>query len=214
MFRSVRVPLAVVLGSLLVAAVSLPVHGALPVKNPPFGKVVKASFKLGRNMACTGDGLIVGKRGITINLNGKRIRGDRGPDDFGILNEGFRGVTIRSGRLVEFDQGVKLDEAIDNTIKGVKANSNASSGVSVVGGSGHRLSFVVATGNGGDGIDVEDANRITLLDSKARDSGDDGIEVLGDDNVLRRNHACGSFNENFHLAGSFISTANTEDAVC
>lgn len=213
MFRLVRVSMSLVLCGLLIAAVALPVQAALPVKKPPCGKVVTKSFKLGRNMNCTGDGLIVGKRGITIHLNGKRIRGDGDVDDVGILNEGYRAVTIRNGRVVNFEDGIKLVGAVNNTVKRVRAIGNAEDGVEIQSGRGNLVSFVVANGNGNDGIDLA-TNRATLLDTISRNSGDHGIEAQGNNNVLRRNYACGSASQNYNLIGTFISTKNTEDAVC
>ena len=209
-----RASLSVVLGSLLIVAIALPAQAALPVRNPPCGKVVTKSFKLGGNMDCTGDGLVVGKAGITIHLNGKRIRGDGDADDYGILNEaGYADVTVRNGRVVDFDDGIRIEGALRNTIRRVRANNNASDGLEVNGGRKHHVRFVIADGNGDDGIDVG-ANRSVILDSKTRNNGEDGIDVAGNDNVLRRNYACGNALSNYDLSGTFISTKNTEDAAC
>ncbi|HEV2950708.1 MAG TPA: right-handed parallel beta-helix repeat-containing protein, partial [Actinomycetota bacterium] len=83
--------------------------GAAPVTRTVFcGQKVTQSIVVNNNLGdCLGHGLIVGANGITIDLNGKSIDGKS--IGAAILNNGFDSVTIKNGRLMDFDYGVMLN---------------------------------------------------------------------------------------------------------
>ena len=104
--------------------------GATPVGKTVFcGQKITQSIIVNNNLAdCLGHGLIVGADGITIDLNGKTIDGKS--IGAAILNNGYDSVTIRNGRLMEFDHGVMLNNGTkSNIVEGITAQLNQESAI-------------------------------------------------------------------------------------
>jgi|HigsolmetaAR202D_1030399.scaffolds.fasta_scaffold02230_10 hypothetical protein len=83
------------------------------------GDVIKKSVKLKRNLNCTGsgtDGLIIGRDGVTINLNGKTLRGPSG-NRTGIDNPGYDGVTVKNGKLRGWSKGIDFYSPARTTLR-------------------------------------------------------------------------------------------------
>jgi parallel beta-helix repeat protein len=93
------------------------------------GKVITRSFTLTHNLLeCRGPGLVVGANGITINLNGKTIDGVSSAA--GIRNDGFDRVTIKNGRIQQFNYGVKLGKGTQrNLLTGLTLSGSEYAGV-------------------------------------------------------------------------------------
>jgi hypothetical protein len=70
------------------------------------GQTITQSVTLTANQACTGQGLIVGADGITINLAGFTLSGDGGFDEHGVDLNGHTKVTIANGTIRGFFDGV------------------------------------------------------------------------------------------------------------
>ena len=71
------------------------------------GEILVESIRLENDLVdCEGNGLVIGRAGITIDLNGHIIDGVG--IDSGILNPGFDGTTITNGTMTQFDYGVQL----------------------------------------------------------------------------------------------------------
>ncbi len=106
--------------------------GATPVTKTVFcGQKITQSIIVNNNLAdCLGHGLIIGADAITIDLNGKTIDGKS--IGAAILNNGYDSVTIRNGRLTDFDYGVMLNNGAKlNIIEGVTADLNQEAGISL-----------------------------------------------------------------------------------
>ncbi|SDU18316.1 parallel beta-helix repeat (two copies) [Jiangella alkaliphila] len=106
--------------------------GAAPVHKTVFcGQTITQSIIVNNNLGdCLGHGLIVGADGITIDLNGKTIDGKS--LGAAILNNGFVSVTIRNGRLADFDYGVMLNNGAGlNIVEGITAETNQEAGISL-----------------------------------------------------------------------------------
>jgi hypothetical protein len=75
---------------------------------PTCGMVVTRSITLGADTPlCAGtSGLIVGADGVTINLNGHQLTGDRSAGHVGIDVQGHAKVTIKNGIVRGFDRGI------------------------------------------------------------------------------------------------------------
>ena len=95
------------------------------------GQKITQSIIVNNNLGdCLGHGLIVGADNITIDLNGKTIDGKS--IGAAILNNGFDSVTIKNGRLTDFDFGVMLNNGTKlNIVEGVTAQLNQDAGVSL-----------------------------------------------------------------------------------
>jgi parallel beta-helix repeat protein len=104
--------------------------GPAPVPKTVFcGQKVTQSIKLNNNLGdCLGHGLIVSANNITIDLNGKTIDGKS--LGAGVLNNGFDSVTIKNGRLTDFDYGVMLNQGSKlNIVEGITAEKNQDAGI-------------------------------------------------------------------------------------
>src|ERR671915_1794720 len=79
------------------------------------GQVIKQSVKVKNDLAdCLWDGLVVGASNITIDLDGHTIDGKG--IAAGIRNDGYDNVTIKNGKIVEFDWGVMLNPGTEKNI--------------------------------------------------------------------------------------------------
>lgn len=67
------------------------------------GDDVTTNAVLGKDLSCTGDGIIVHAAGIKVDLNGHMLMGDGGADDFGVDNSGgFDKVAVKNGVVRNF----------------------------------------------------------------------------------------------------------------
>ena len=108
------------------------------------------------NTVCTGDGLIMNVPGVTLDLNGKKLRGSGNGVGVRIAADG---VTVRNGQVFTFGTGI--------------------SGVT----DGSTINKVKPYYNSGDGIFL-DGNWNTVSASPARHNGNNGYAVFGDDNTI------------------------------
>ncbi len=98
----------------------------LPTKSLSCGEVIKESVKLSTNLDCTGDGLIVGADGITIDLNGHSLDGP-GPKSskIAIMLATSSGVTLQGpGTISGYQAGVLDTGGQGNTITGITFQNN------------------------------------------------------------------------------------------
>jgi parallel beta-helix repeat protein len=71
------------------------------------GEIIVESIRLTHDLIdCEGTGLVIGRTGITLDLDGHVIDGVG--LDSGVLNPGFDNVTVTNGQITEFDYGVQL----------------------------------------------------------------------------------------------------------
>jgi parallel beta-helix repeat protein len=98
----------------------------LPIKSLSCGEVVKESVKLSTNLDCTGDGLIIGADGITIDLNGHTLKGPGAKSSkIGAMLATSSGVTLQGPGVIEGFQAAVLDTGgQDNKITGVNFVDN------------------------------------------------------------------------------------------
>jgi len=89
---------------------------------------------------CPNNGIVIGANGITLDLNGHRIDGDGTPVaecpprefcDVGVLNDSYNGVTMRHGRVREFDVGAFVGRARHNRLLGISSSRNRFFGILV-----------------------------------------------------------------------------------
>jgi len=124
---------------------------------------------------CTGDGLIVGASGITIDLGGYTIDGD---DDTSLsggagirIASPYNDVAVLKGTITGFSQGVQLDSTTGNNVSRLSATDNVR------------------------GIDLANAWGNVIEKNTVTSSALDGIRVNGvasDDNVVRKNVVTGN----------------------
>jgi len=93
------------------------------------GQVITADFTLANDLTCPKDALIAGADGITIDLNGKTLKGPgMGPqtwpapqlDSVGVRVERRSSVTVKNGSTSDFSTGVYFDFVKSSLIEGIR----------------------------------------------------------------------------------------------
>ena len=99
-----------------------------PAESAQCGQRVTRHFVLANDLTCAGDALVAGASGITIDLNGKLLRGPgMGPQTWpspqlqsvGVRAEGVSGVVVRNGRITDFSTGVYFVRVTGGVIEDV-----------------------------------------------------------------------------------------------
>lgn len=115
----------VALAGALAALPAAPASGA-PGKGESVqcGAIVKRDVRLTADLVdCPGDGLVVGRPNVSIDLNGHTIAGAFAGD--GINNSrGFDRVEVLDGTITNFKNGVHLDRAARNRLSGLTLSRN------------------------------------------------------------------------------------------
>jgi parallel beta-helix repeat protein len=93
----------------------LAVTGRSPSADGLCGVTVVADVKVEEDLACAGDGLIVGADGIRIDLSGHRLSGSG--TGTGITVTGRTDVTVMGGTIRNFAVGVRVNTSTDVVIK-------------------------------------------------------------------------------------------------
>ena len=79
------------------------------------GATITSDTKLRADLTnCPGDGLVIGKDGITLDLGRRTIDGTGADGQHGIRLNGRRGVKIKDGTVQEFAVGIGLDASDGN----------------------------------------------------------------------------------------------------
>jgi parallel beta-helix repeat protein len=134
-------------------------------------------------MACPGDGLIIGASDVELTIGlANTIRG-LGNGTGILIAPGVTGATVRSGRIAGFAIGVRGTGNDDGTFTGLLVRGIVDSGLDVT-GSGNRIETVVVERSGG-GIAV-DGDGNTVTGNRAVGNGG-GIVVTGEGNTVTRN---------------------------
>jgi hypothetical protein len=149
------------------------------------GQTVTTNAVLTTNLVCAGqEGIIVGAAGITIDLKGHVLRGDRTAFMAGIEDgTGFNHITIKNGVVRNFDfgviaqAGVGPNDASRVSISQLTVSGNIGIGVFV---QGDQASISTSTASWNSiGIDVI-GDSATIKSSTASSNVQHGIAVLGD----------------------------------
>lgn len=116
---------------------------------------------------CSKGGLVIGASNITLDLNGFSVTGRSGKtgDGVGILISGRTGVTVRNGRVSDFDAGVAIMGGSGNTVQDMLVVNNI--------GGAKGSSF-------GDGIHISGSDQNSILGNDVIHNGPfDGIGLVG-----------------------------------
>ena len=156
------------------------------------GQTVTTNAVLTQSLTCTGDGVVVGASGITIDLNGFAIKGDGGSGDYGIDNSaGHDDVTVKQGVLRQFETGVYAANQADHVSVGnVAAVRNENAGLFVVGDFASVRSSTFAA-NSFDGIEIMGASA-AIRSANSAGNRDVGISVVGGSALIQSSGASGN----------------------
>jgi hypothetical protein len=177
--RQARTVVMMVLAALVLAVVAPEANAGGETPITTCGQVVTTNAFLPHDLACSGRaGVVVGASGITIDLNGFAIRGNRSSGRYGIDDmDGFDGVTVENGVVRDFDYGLVGFGANRLVLSGLVASGNTNGGIFIVGPSTQIQSSRVS-GNGGDGIYVLGASA-TVQSSTASANAGNGVYLSG-----------------------------------
>jgi large repetitive protein len=152
---------------------------------------------------CPNNGIVIGADDITLDLNGHRISGDgeefeqcpsREFCDFGVLNVGHDGVTVKKGSVRDFfDTGVLIGEARDNRVLDVSSKGNGFFGFVVSESSRSLIRDSSGSDNippDGDGLGLFGSHDVRVVDNTFRNNPGPGIHVAfgsPHDNLIKGN---------------------------
>lgn len=161
---------------------------------------------------CTGNGLVIGANGITLNCNGHKIRGTgaaSGAD--GILLYGYTGVRVENCVVTGFDIGIFLRSSSSIVLTHNTADSNGC-GICLYLSSFNTLTRNTANSNTpGGGFEVYSSSTNTLKTNTA-DSNSEGFTLSSSNgNTLAGNTANGN-EGGFFLDVSSSNTLNQNTA--
>jgi len=184
------------------------------------GQIVSGEVELTNDLNCSsGDGLIVGAPGTTINLNGYKITAsdDAGSQGLSMDYDGSSGILVANadgviisglGEISGFDRGVTFMGSSDGQLTDVQVANNGI-GVLVSGSTGTELSRNTITNNGIAAI-LDSSNGGAVAFNQIVANEEQGILLLGaDQNVVAANNMFG--NGQFGIYLDIMSNENTID---
>ena len=207
-----RIALVAVAAALLVA-VAPEAQGYGTASITSCGQTVTANAQLAHDLVCSGNGVVVGATGITIDLKGHTIRGNQSFNHYGVDDSGgYNKLTVKNGALRNFYDGVHADANKVN-VSNVVATGNFDIGIFITGNNASVTSSTAA-GNGFDGIDIA-GQSATIKSSSTHGNAHNGIIVQGDDASIDSSAASGNLygvavGGNGASIDSTASTGNTQ----
>src|SRR5262245_22810459 len=108
--------------------------------------VFQSAFLTADLLDCPANGIVVGADGVTIDLKGFTVDGNRSVGHYGVLADGLDGVTVKNGVVRNFYSGVRL-RGPRATVSDVVASGNVDYGLDVDGDAA-RIQSSTAVGNG------------------------------------------------------------------
>jgi parallel beta-helix repeat protein len=185
---------------------------------PSCGAIITLDTKLSSDLTnCPGDGIVIGAADITLDLDGHTIDGDAtagaSEPDIGVRNDGYDGVTIKSGIIQEFDFGLRLDGPSGNSLRAVVSTRNARAGIRIQNSVGDALIGDTSTQNGTFGIIFFGGTRNNVVEKNTvTDNGGGGIgDFLSDHDRVVDNIVSG--NDEGIVAGGSSDTLIERNAV-
>jgi parallel beta-helix repeat protein len=186
----------------------------LPSEHVFCGQTIDHSLRVANNLKdCPEHGLVVGARGITIDLGGHRIDGTfaggtTGEGSTGIDNAaGYEGLKVRNGVLTGFDYGVRLLGAEENVISGVHARGNRYGLVVTLSSDNNTLKANNASGNSSHGIWLNNSANNTVKANTVSGNGSAGLRMSGaDESALMGNDVTGNGDDGMNIEGSSRNT--------
>jgi hypothetical protein len=179
------------------------------------GDTITADTTLdGHLIDCPSNGIVIGADGITLDLNGHTIDGDGElqdcdgePCDFGVVNEGHAGVTVRGGSVREFALDAILGNAAENRLLHMSLTKSEFPGVIVFESPGLLFAHNTVTANGletdGEGLGLFNSPHSRVAHNEIFDNGDIGVFGLdANDMAFERNALSGHSEAGFLIEGS------------
>ncbi|HEV2592791.1 MAG TPA: right-handed parallel beta-helix repeat-containing protein [Gaiellaceae bacterium] len=178
--------------AIVLATVALPgAVRAVATTQIACGDTVMKSIVAGNDLAgCSGVGLQIVAKNVTLNLNGHTISGDGSGGGNGIDDEGFDNLTVMNGSITGFESGIVTTNGSKLNVTGVTSFANLSKGIVTDGTTNVTIQSSYTHGNSDAGINVHESSPGTIKITGVSSNGDgDGIDTLGgpltiDSNVI------------------------------
>jgi parallel beta-helix repeat protein len=191
-----RIALAI---CLLAFPLASPAGGGALAQTAPLscGDTITVDATLDRDLLdCPNNGIVIGADDITLDLNGHTISGDGKPFkacperefcDFGVLNNGHDGITVRNGLVGQFDSGVLVGRAREARVLDISSSQNTSFGFVVF-----RSAKILVRGSSGsrniapegDGMGLFESHDVRIVDNEFRRNPGPGIHVQASTDTL------------------------------
>ena len=167
-------------------------------------------YELTGDLTCTEDPAITITGPAKLDLKGYTLSGDDGANDcIRIRDDG--GAKVWNGTVMNCKDGIRIesshnkiisirssnndrrgfriDGGNENLLENCLATNNGQQGFKIEGGGAHnRVTRCSATDNGRHGIQIDEGDRNEISGSTVRGSCRDGIEIVGNKNLVLYNH--------------------------
>ena len=195
-----------------------------PISSAPYTISQPGSYYLTTNLTSTHHGVVITASGVTLDLMGFTLSGDRGRSDYGVFLEGatnsaIRNVVVRNGIVRNFGDGVRAEYAQDSRFERLITTANSDFGVFLTGGlggqcDGNTLADCTISGNGDFGVFLYggiggqcDGN--TIANCTIRGNVDRGIYMgYANGNRVEGNHITGQTGTTTYGILSIHTTGN------
>jgi parallel beta-helix repeat protein len=170
------------------------------------GDTITSNTKLNSDLSdCPANGLVIGAPNITLDLKGYTIDGVGGGN--GVDNTaGYKGVTIKNGRIRQFSTGVSLEHATHNYLSDLWASHN-SDGIFLLASDKNRIEKNTTSDNEITGITLDDGSDNNRVEKNSSfDNLNFGIAVEDTSNNNRITKNIASDNAN---AGIFVDSSSS-----
>jgi parallel beta-helix repeat protein len=179
------------------------------------GTTILANLTLDHDLTCSGNGLIVGADGITINLNGHTIAGPGSGVGISVSNR--TGVVIVGGTVKNFLAGVQLVNSTAIVVKENRFTGNQDA-VFLIGSSGSTIKENTAWQNSRVGVmlrpsGIRNSTQNVVKENTLTDNTNGIILVeTPTGNVLKENMISGSTNAGINVNGGVAGNVIQENA--
>jgi parallel beta-helix repeat protein len=210
----------VLLTAAVVGAFAFTAHPAL-ADHVSCGDTIVADATLDSDLVnCPNNGIVIGADDVTLDLHGHLVDGDGTPAagcdrrrefcDFGVVDDGHDGVTVKHGSVREFATGVLFGtdtagKVRHNRVLGVSSARNQFGGLGIF--SSVRSLVRNSSGDGslareGNGMILGDSHHVRILDSSFRHNSGVGIVTFESSrNVIKGNLFSRNDDEAFLMEG-------------
>lgn len=138
-------------------------------------------------IGCSGDGLVIGAAGITIDLAGHTVAGDGVPNtngfDAGIRDTGFADITVTGGAVSGFDRGVWLTSAAHSRVAGMTVHGQGNRGIMIEASDASQVVADSAYDNGASGIAIVDSQGVEVTQNRSH-ANPTGVRLQGSSGAL------------------------------
>ena len=110
------------------------VEPRIPISSAAYTISQPGSYYLTTNLTCAGHGVVIAVGGVTLDLMGFTLTGDRGNSDYGVFLDGatnvsIRNVVVRNGIICNFGYGVGVQYTQNSRFEHLVVADNVNYGV-------------------------------------------------------------------------------------